>query len=74
MSQNFDPVAKAGKVMRKFGERNPERIAKEAGIMILPQPFKQQKGAYTVIERQPIIFIKDNLHPVIRQIVIGHEI
>ncbi len=74
MSQMLDAVDKANKIFRQFGVRNPERIAKEAGILVMPQPFKHQKGAYTVIERQPIIFYKQDLHPVMRQIVLGHEL
>lgn len=74
MSQMHDAVEKANKILRQFDLRNPERIARQADIMVLPQPFKKQKGAYTVIERQPIIFIKEDLPSVTRQIVIGHEL
>ncbi len=34
----------------------------------------RERGAYTVIERQPIIFYKQDLHPVMKQIVLGHEL
>ena len=74
MSRMIDAVDKANKILRQFDLRNPERIARQADIMVLPQPFKKQKGAYTVIERQPIIFIKEDLPSVTRQIVIGHEL
>lgn len=30
-------------IMRKYDERDPERIAHYAGIMILPQPFVKHK-------------------------------
>ncbi len=74
MSQMMDAVRKANRIFRMYDERVPERIARQAGIMVMPQPFKQQKGAYTVIERQPIILIKEDLPYSMRQIVIGHEL
>ena len=58
MAQVKDAVSVANKVFRTYENRRPERIAKEMGILIIPAPFKKQKGAYKVIERQPIIFIK----------------
>lgn len=74
MGQMQDAVSAANRIFRKYETRRPERIAKDMGIMILPQPFKVQKGAYKVIERQPIIFIKQDLHPVVRDIVLAHEV
>ena len=74
MAQVKDAVSVANKVFRTYENRRPERLAKEMGILIIPAPFKKQKGAYKVIERQPIIFIKQDLHPVMRDIVIGHEL
>lgn len=74
MGQMKDAVLAANGVIRQYGTRRPERLAKDMDIMILPQPFKTQKGAYKVIERQPIIFIKQDLHPVMREIVIAHEL
>ena len=57
MTRITDAVRTANRIMRKYDERDPERIAHYAGIMILPQPFVKQKGAYTVMMRKPIIFI-----------------
>ena len=74
MAQVKDAVSVANKVFRTYENRRPEKIAKEMGILIVPAPFKTQKGAYKVIERQPIIFINDSLHPVVREIVFGHEL
>ena len=74
MAQVKDAVSAANKIFRTYEHRRPERIAKEMGIMIVPAPFKKQKGAYKVIERQPIIFINDHLHPVVREIFFGHEL
>lgn len=74
MAQVKDAVSVANKVFRTYENRRPERIAKEMGILIVPAPFKKQKGAYKVIERQPVIFINNSLHPVVREIVFGHEL
>ena len=74
MAQSKDAVSVANTIFRTYEHRRPERIAKEAGILIIPAPFKKQKGAYKVIERQPIVFINDSLHPVVREIVFGHEL
>lgn len=73
MTRIADTVRTANRIMRKYDERDPERIAHYAGIMILPQPFVKQKGAYTVMMRKPIIFIKRDLHPAMRSIVLAHE-
>lgn len=56
MTRITDAVRTANRIMRKYDERDPERIAHYAGIMILPQPFVKQKGAYTVMMRKPINF------------------
>ena len=40
----------------------------------MERPFAKQKGAYKVIERNRFIFIKKDLHPVMHDIVLLHEI
>lgn len=74
MAQVTDAISAANRIYRTYEHRRTEHIAKEMGILIIPTPFKKQKGAYKVIERQPIIFINDHLHPVVREIVFGHEL
>lgn len=69
-----DAISAANKIFLTYGHRRPECIVKEMGILIVSAPFKKQKGAYKVIERQPIIFINDHLPPIIREIVFGHEL
>lgn len=67
-------VSAAERLVRRYGTRSPERLAEELGIVIMPRGFKRQKGVYKVIERSRYIFIKDDLHPVMRSIVLLHEI
>lgn len=64
----------AKKVVRECETRDAVRIARELGITVMPRDFKWQKGAYKVIERNPFIFIKRDLHPVLYNIVLLHEI
>ena len=67
-------IQKADKIVRECETRDPERIAQDLGIIVMPRPFKYQKGAYKVIERNRFIFIKEDLHPVLYKIVLLHEI
>lgn len=67
-------IRKAKKVVRECETRDAERIARDLDITIMPRPYKRQKGAYKVIERNPFIFIKQDLHPVLYNIVLLHEI
>ena len=50
------------------------KLAQEMGIIVMERPFVKQKGAYKVIERNRFIFIKEDLHPVMHDIVLLHEI
>ncbi len=72
--QTMEIIKKADKLVADVGSRNPHKIARELGIEIMSFPFKRQKGAYKVIMRNRFIFIKDNLHPVMENIVLFHEI
>ena len=67
-------VEKAKKIVREYGERNADRLARDLGIIVLPRPFKHQKGAYKIIERNRFVFVKEDLDPIMRAIVLLHEI
>lgn len=69
-----DIVKRANGLIKKFNTRNPYQIIKELGITLLPCNFKKQKGAYKVIYRNRFIFIKNDLPPVMRKIVLLHEL
>lgn len=69
-----EAVSAADAIVKKYETRNPDRLVRELGITVIPLNFKQQKGAYKVIERNRFIFIKKDLHPVMRGIVLLHEI
>ena len=67
-------VRKANQIIKKCGTRDPHRIADELGIEIMYCPFKAQRGAYKVIMRNRFMFIKEDLHPVMENIVLLHEL
>ena len=74
MANTSEIVRKANHLVKGCGTRDPNRIARELGIEVMPCDFKRQKGAYKVILRNRFIFIKQDLHPVMSNIVMLHEI
>ena len=42
-------ITRADTIVREIGTRDPERIAKELGIVIKEVDFDRQKGVYKVI-------------------------
>lgn len=67
-------VQKANKLVEMCGTRDPHKIAKDIGVNILYYPFNRQRGAYKVILRNRFMFVKNNLHPVMENIVLLHEL
>ena len=67
-------VQKANHIVRLCGTRDPHRIADELGIEIIYCPFKSQRGAYKVIMRNRFMFVKEDLSPVMENIVLLHEL
>jgi Zn-dependent peptidase ImmA (M78 family) len=67
-------IKKANAIVRMCETRDADRIAKELGVCVLEKPFKRQKGAYIVIKRNRFVFLKHDLHPLMRSIVLLHEI
>ena len=74
LNSSINIVDKANKLVKKIGSRDPEEIAEQSGIYIMPVAFHKQKGVYKVIERNRFIFIKEDLCPEMRKIVLLHEI
>ena len=67
-------VARANKLVRGCGTRRARRLAAALDIEILPRHFKRQRGAYKIILRNPFIFLKADLDPVMEEIILLHEI
>ncbi len=72
--RNDEAITKANRILRQCETRDAEKIARELGLIVMPRDFKKQKGVYKVIERNRYIFINKNLRPVMRNIVLLHEI
>ncbi len=67
-------ITRANALVREIGTRDPLRIAKELDITVKDVAFDRQKGVYKIIKRNRFIFIKSDLHEVMRRIVLLHEI
>ena len=67
-------IKKARKYVHTYGTRDPERLASDLGVRIHDADFANLKGVYKVILRNPFIFIKKDLDPVMRKIVLLHEL
>lgn len=72
--QTLEIVQTANNLVRDLRTRDPHIIARELGIEIIPMNYKRQRGAYKVLLRNRFIFIKNDLHPVMENIVLLHEI
>lgn len=74
MAKIKDPAAIANKVISEFSSRNPVKIAGLNKILIKTVDFAEQSGAYLEMMRQPVIYVAKRLDPVMRSIVIAHEL
>lgn len=75
MGNNAKSIAlRADRLVKRLGTRNPFEIADALGIDIISCKFQNQKGAYKVILNNRFIFIKEDLEPHLRDVVVLHEI
>lgn len=74
LKNHNEAVRTADRLVRKYDTRNADQLAEALGLIVMPRAFKHQKGVYKVIERNRYIFIKQDLHPVMHNIVLLHEI
>lgn len=72
--QTLEIVQTANRLVDTLGTRDPHKIANDLGIEVVPVEFRRQRGAYKVTMRNRFIFISQNLHPVMENIVMLHEI
>lgn len=61
-------------LIKRYDTRNPYDIAAELDITIQKRPFTEQLGVFTIVLHNKFIFIKDNLDPVLENIVLLHEL
>ena len=74
LHSNDEILKYAERTVRRAESRDPDRIASALGVTVRDVPFKRQKGVYKLIERNAYIFIRSELEPVMRQIVLLHEL
>lgn len=67
-------VLSADKLIQKYNTNNPYELADALNITILPRCFKRQLGAYTKVLNNRFIFIKEDLDPSLKKIVLYHEL
>lgn len=73
-ANTIEIIKKADSIVRRCETRDPRKVARELGILVREYPFNDQKGAYKVILRNRFVFLKQDLHPVMSDIVLWHEI
>lgn len=64
----------AESLVRKFGTRNPFRIAEEMGFIIIRVPLQGIRGFYQYIKRCKIIYIDSGLEDAEARFVCAHEL
>ena len=60
--------------VQKHGTRNPEKIAKELGIIILKKAFKNTMGFFKKELGHKFIVVNSNLNETVQLLVIAHEL
>lgn len=69
-----DIYKKATHLAKKYGTRNPVKIAQELGIHLYYENFNSLLGLYTCKWRRRMIFINNALEEPISTIVLAHEL
>ncbi len=70
----MDSKRKANSLVRKFGTRDPFRIAKELGFIVLYTPMRGIRGFYQRVKRCHIIYIDNMLSEQDARFVCAHEL
>lgn len=61
-------------LVRKYGTRNPEKLANELGIEIIRKKYKKTLGFFKKELGKKFIVVNSNLSESMQQIVIAHEL
>lgn len=69
---------RAAEVKARYGEREPLRLARAMGILVLRHPMGRGseacKGFFMCQSRQKLIAVNDDLSPELQRIILAHEI
>lgn len=64
----------ADSMVRKYGTRDPFRLAKELGMIVIRTPLQGIRGFYQHIQRCVIIYVDSALDARVARFVCAHEI
>lgn len=68
-------ASKAEEMAKKYDTRNPFQLAKDLGIDVMfRDDYTTLKGMYTVVLRNRVILINDNMSERMKRIVCAHEL
>lgn len=70
----MDTKRLAGKLVRKFGTRDPFRIAGELGYTIIYTPLIGVRGFYQYLKRCHVIYLDSELDDATARFVCAHEL
>lgn len=62
------------KIKRRFHTTDPYEIAEICGIEVISRKFDTMKGMYTVSEKNPYIFLNEELDEYMERVVMFHEL
>lgn len=62
------------KTVKKYGTRDPFKIANELDVILLTVPLKDVNGFYQYYKRNYIIYLNDKLDDNRRRIILAHEL
>lgn len=67
-------IRKTGRMLEECKTRDPFRLCEIRDITVLQLPFRRQKGAYRVIQRNSFIYLKEDLPEEEKKLVLAHEL
>lgn len=62
------------KIVKKYGTRDPFKIANGLDVILLTVPLKDVNGFYQYYKRNYIIYLNENLDKNERRIILAHEL
>lgn len=67
-------VDMAERIVKKYGTRDPFKIAKDCGAELIVKNLGSLKGFYKVVYETPFIFLNSSLSPSEARLVCAHEL
>lgn len=64
----------AERIVKKYGTRDPFKMARECGAELIVKNLGSLKGFYKVVYETPFIFLNSSLSPAEARVVCAHEL